>query len=123
MKVSQSNPSSCTLYLINLMFLTVANRSSTAIDSLQVDGLNSQAIVTFKNGDTYAYGNVSKRAILNVMFNQDVSLGFWVNNNLVQSERTNILNGDEFNYAKYTTKRERLNAILKENAPQLPEFV
>ena len=123
MKVSQSNPSSFTLYLFNLMFLTVANRTSTAIDSLQVDGLNSQAIVTFKNGDTYAYGNVSKRAILNVMFNQDVSLGFWVNNNLVQSERTNILNGDEFNYAKYTTKRERLNAILKENAPQLPKFV
>ena len=116
-------PSSFTLYLFNLMFLTVANRTSTAIDSLQVDGLNSQAIVTFKNGDTYAYGNVSKRAILNVMFNQDVSLGFWVNNNLVQSERATILNGDEFNYAKYTTKRERLNAILKENAPKLPEFV
>jgi len=116
-------PSSCTLYLFNLMFLTVANRTSTAIDSLQVDGLNSQAIVTFKNGDTYAYGNVSKRAILNVMFNQDVSLGFWVNNNLVQSERATILNGDEFNYAKYETKRERLNAILNKNAPKLPEFV
>ena len=123
MKVSQSNPSSLTLYLFNLMFLTVANRTSTAIDSLQVDGLNSQAIVTFKNGDSYAYGNVSKRAILNVMFNQDVSLGFWVNNNLVQSERATILNGDEFNYSKYTSKRERLNAILKENTPQLPEFV
>ncbi len=105
------------------MFLTVANRTSTAIDSLQVDGLNSQAIVTFKNGDSYAYGNVSKRAILNVMFNQDVSLGFWVNNNLVQSDRAYVLNGDEFNYSKYTSKRERLNAILKENTPQLPEFV
>ena len=105
------------------MFLTVANRTSTAIESLQVDALNKQAIVTFKNGNTYAYGNVSKRAILNVMFNQDVSLGFWVNNNLVQSERTTILNGDEFNYAKYTSKRERLDAILKENTPQLPEFV
>ena len=105
------------------MFLTVANRTSTAVDSLQVDGLNSQAIVTFKNGDTYAYGNVSKRAILNVMFNQDVSLGFWVNNNLVQSERATILNGDEFDYKKYA-KRARLDQILNnESYPNLPSFV
>ena len=101
------------------MFLTVANRTSTAIDSLQVDGLNSQAIVTFKNGDTYAYGNVSKRAILNVMFNQDVSLGFWVNNNLVQSDRVTELNGDEFDYqsAVLNAKREELAKTIK-----LPEF-
>ena len=105
------------------MFINGTNRTSSAIKDLQVDGRNSQAIVTFKNGNTYVYGNVSKRAILNVMFNPDVSLGFWVNNNLVQSERATILNGDEFNYAKYTTKRERLDAILKENAPKLPEFV
>ena len=101
------------------MFLNVANRTSTAVDSLQVDGLNKQAVVTFKNGNTYAYGNVSTRAILNVLFNPDVSLGFWVNNNLVQSERTELLNGDEFNYSKYisrkeelATKREKLNQLI-----------
>ncbi len=63
------------------MFLNVTNRTSSAIDSLQVDALNKQAIVTFKDGNTYAYGNVSTRAIVNVLFNPDVSLGFWVNNN------------------------------------------
>tara|TARA_R100000152_G_C6756793_1_gene180578 strand:+ start:140 stop:475 length:336 start_codon:yes stop_codon:yes gene_type:complete len=111
------------------MFLTIANRTSTAIDSLQVDGLKSQAIVTFKNGNSYAYGNVSKRAILNVMFNPDVSLGFWVNNNLVQSDRAYVLNGDEFDYKKYT-KRARLEEILSnpdypnnDKKINLPSFV
>tara|TARA_Y100001951_G_C11102325_1_gene162756 strand:- start:63 stop:332 length:270 start_codon:yes stop_codon:yes gene_type:complete len=85
------------------MFLTVANRSSTAVESLQVDALNKQAIVTFKNGNKYAYGNVSTRAIINVLFNPDVSLGFWVNRNLVQSERTQLLNGDQFDYSLFAT--------------------
>ena len=102
------------------MFLTVANRTSTAIDSLQVDGLNSQAIVTFKNGNTYVYGNVSKRAILNVMFNPDVSLGFWVNNNLVKSERATVLNGDEFDYTKLYSQPTQLKNISE---PKLPAFV
>ena len=80
------------------MFLNVTNRTSSAIEELQVDAINQQAIVTFTNGNTYVYGNVSKRAIVNVMFNADVSLGFWVNKNLVQSERTNIIDGDNSIY-------------------------
>jgi len=80
------------------MFLTVSDRTSTAVDSLQVDALNKQAIVTFKNGNVYAYENVSTRAIINVLFNPDVSLGFWVNKNLVQSERTNIIDGNNSIY-------------------------
>ena len=102
------------------MLITVPNRTSTAIESLQVDGLNSQAYVTFKNGNSYAYGNVSKRAILNVLFNPDVSLGFWVNNNLVQSERATVLNGDEFDYQSITS-----TPYLKEleTEVKLPSFV
>ncbi len=91
------------------MFIQVTNRTSTAVDSLQVDGLNAQAFVTFKNGNTYAYKNVSRRAILNVLFNPDVSLGFWVNNNLVNTERTELMNGDEFDYSKYTSKKVNLD--------------
>ena len=103
------------------MFITVPARTSSAIKELQIDGLKGQAIVTFKNGSTYAYGNVSKRAIVNVLFNPDVSLGFWVNNNLVQSDRAYVLNGDEFDYS-LSTKRERLNAILNKEEAQLPTF-
>ena len=86
------------------MLITVPFRTSSAISSLQVDGLNKQAYVTFKNGKSYAYGNVSTRAILNVLFNPDVSLGFWVNNNLVQSSRTQLLTGEEFDYKQSNTK-------------------
>ena len=104
------------------MFVNVTNRTSTAIEDLQVDALSKQAIVTFSGGDTYAYGNVSTRAILNVLFNPDVSLGFWVNNNLTQSDRAYVLNGDEFDY-QANAKRERLEAILNnEKELKLPEF-
>ena len=105
------------------MFLTINNRTSSAIEDLQVDALNKQAIVTFTNGNTYAYGNVSTRAIVNLIFNPDVSLGFWVNNNLVKSERAYVLNGDEFNYKSLSSKRARLEAILDTKEPQLPSFV
>ena len=102
------------------MFINVTNRTSSAIQDLQVDALNSQAIVTFKNGNTYVYGNVSKRAILNVMFNPDVSLGFWVNNNLVQSDRATVLNGDQFDYSKLCSTPTQLKNISE---PKLPAFV
>jgi hypothetical protein len=102
------------------MFITVPNRTSTAVESLQVDALNSQAYVTFKNGNSYAYGNVSKRAIINVLFNPDVSLGFWVNNNLVQSERAEVLGLNEFDYQNITS-----TPYLKEleTKVELPQFV
>ena len=104
------------------MLLSVPNRTSTAISSLQVDGLNKQAYVTFKNGKSYAYGNVSTRAILNVLFNPDVSLGFWVNNNLVQSDRTYLLDGDD-NQTELKAKRNKLDAMLKADRLNLPAFV
>ena len=69
------------------MYITVPYRSSSAIKDLKVDALNSKALCTFTNGRCYEYDNVSKRAIINVLFNPDVSLGFWVNNNLVNTQR------------------------------------
>ena len=69
------------------MYIKVPYRSSSAIKSLEVDALNSKALCTFTNGRCYEYENVSKRAIINVLFNPDVSLGFWVNNNLVNTQR------------------------------------
>ena len=112
------------------MFLTINNRTSSAIEDLQVDALNKQAIVTFINGNTYVYDNVSTRAIVNLIFNPDVSLGFWVNNNLVKSDRAYVLNGDEFNYKSLSTKRARLDEILSnpdypmnDKKINLPSFV
>ena len=110
------------LFMIN-MFVNVTNRTSTAIEDLQVDALSKQAIVTFSGGDTYAYGNVSTRAILNVLFNPDVSLGFWVNNNLIKSDRTELLNGDQFDYAKYTNVLKYRGAKYNKSEVNLPAFV
>ena len=105
------------------MFLNVANRTSSAISDLQVDALSKQAIVTFKDGSTYAYGNVSTRAIVLLMFSPDVSLGFWVNNNLIKSDRTELLNGDQFDYAKYTNVLKYRGTKYNKSEVNLPAFV
>ena len=97
-----------------MSYVQVPFRTSNAIEALEVDLLQQQARVTFKDGGVYEYANVSKRAIANVMFNPDVSLGFWVNNNLVNSERAY-----EIGHTTNVT-RSRLERALKE--PQLPSF-
>lgn len=98
------------------MFLEVPTRTSTAVQSLKVDALAGQAYVQFKSGKdygfAYAYGNVSKRAIINVLFNPDISLGFWVNSNLVQTDRTTLLNGDEFDYGQFDSPKVELPSFV-----------
>ena len=94
------------------MFIDVPTRTSTAVRTLKVDALASQAYVTFTSGYSYAYGNVSKRAIINVLFNPDISLGFWVNSNLVQTDRTTLLNGDEFDYQQFDSPKVELPAFV-----------
>ena len=89
------------------MFIDVPARTSAAIESLSVDLLAQKVIATFKGGDTYEYGNVSKRAIANVLFNPDISLGFWVNNNCINANRTDVTD------VLYTFDGE----------PKLPSFV
>ena len=69
------------------MFTSVPKRSSTFVKDLKVDLRNSKAVVYLDDGSVYGYRFVSKRAILNVLFNPAVSLGFWVNRNLFQSSR------------------------------------
>ena len=101
--------------MFNIMsYVQVPFRTSNAIKSLEVDLLRQKARCIFKNGRGYEYGNVSKRAITNVLFNPDVSLGFWVNNNLLNAERTT-----EIGFTK-DVARTRLERALKE--PELPCF-
>jgi len=122
------------------MYITVPYRSSSAIKNLQVDALNSKALCTFTNGRCYEYDNVSKRAIINVLFNPDVSLGFWVNNNLVNTQRaeqtpelseelveqqvrTDVqLNKDEYQLIadRFANIERRLKNVSE---PQLPKLV
>ena len=69
------------------MFYLVPKRSSTFVQDLKVDLRNSKAVVYLDDGSIYGYRFVSKRAILNILFNPAISLGFWVNRNLFQSSR------------------------------------
>lgn len=82
------------LRLINVALICIyhmtriQSRTSDACTCVYVSLLKGTALVVFKNGGTYHYSNVSRRAIANLMVNPSMSLGFWVNKNCVQSDRT-----------------------------------
>ena len=73
------------------MFFRIANRSSDAIAHIQVSPILGVVLVEFTNGLSYEYTNVSRRAIINLMTQPNVSLGFWVNANCVAVKRTACL--------------------------------
>ena len=73
------------------MFFRIANRSSDAIAHIQVSPILGVVLVEFTNGLSYEYTNVSRRAIINLMTQPNVSLGFWVNANCVEPKRTDCL--------------------------------
>ena len=62
-------------------------RSSSCCDGISVDLLTGTASVLYKSGAVYNYSNVSRRAIANLMLNPNISLGFWINANLVDNKR------------------------------------
>ena len=64
---------------------------SSAIDALEVDQEQGLANVTFKNGLSYRYDNVSKKAIKALLesINYAPSIGQWVNTALVRDQRVN----------------------------------
>lgn len=62
-------------------------RNSKCSDGVAVDLLNGTASVLYTNGSVYNYTNVSRRAIANLMFNRNISLGFWINDNLINKKR------------------------------------
>ena len=62
-------------------------RSSDAIDYIVTDLLLGRVNVKFANGHWYRYTNVSRRAILNLECNPNMSLGFWVNDNIINNAR------------------------------------
>jgi hypothetical protein len=65
----------------------IQSRTSDACQCVYVSVLKGTAVVVFNNGAAYTYKNVSRRAITNLMLNPNMSLGFWVNNNCVNTER------------------------------------
>lgn len=63
----------------------IVMRSSDCIEYICVDMMTKACTVMFKNGGRYEYTNVSRRAILNLLKTQTISLGFWVNQNCINN--------------------------------------
>ena len=62
-------------------------RTSDAVEYLYANPVRGVVNVSFNSGHNYEYVNVSRRAIVNLLANPNMSLGFWVNANCVNSER------------------------------------
>ena len=65
------------------MFIIPNQRTSEAIEAIKVDPVQGTVITRFRvNGYEYKYSNVNRLAIINLLMQPNMSLGFWVYNNL-----------------------------------------
>ena len=65
------------------MFTSIPNpRTSDAIEAINENPFTRIVNVRFTNGYEYKYSNVSLLAIINLLMQPNMSLGFWVYNNL-----------------------------------------
>ena len=65
------------------MFTSIPNpRTSEAVEAINVNPFTRVVNVRFTNGYEYKYSNVSRLAIINLLMQPNMSLGFWVYNNL-----------------------------------------
>ena len=87
------------------MFINVAPRTSAAVAQMLVSPVLGVVLVEYANGYAYEYTNVSRRAIINLLMNKSMSLGFWVNRNCKQAARTLTM---DLNF--YTTDGENRGA-------------
>ena len=62
-------------------------RNSAAVGCISTNLFDGVVKVMFNNGSVYRYSNVSRRAIANLQLQRNMSLGFWVNNNLLSNKR------------------------------------
>jgi len=84
--------------MFNNLF-TIVCRSSDAVDYIAANPFTGVVRVLFSNGYSYQYNNVSRRAIVNLLSNPNMSLGFWINDNCVNSERAIVRHRYTYNFA------------------------
>jgi len=86
---------------INLTGIYTVRRPSDAINFITVDLLEATALVEFANGERYSYSRVSRRAIVNLLMQPNISLGFWVNDVLLycNSKAASYGSCEHLNYA------------------------
>ena len=59
-----------------------------------VDPVRGLVQVAYAKGSIYQYTHVSRRAIVNLILNPNMSLGFWVNSNLLPFDSKTRLLGE-----------------------------
>ena len=69
--------------MFNPFAINTVQRPSAAVNNISTDLVNAEVYVEYSNGEAYVYTNVSRRAILNLLLQDNISLGFWVNHNLL----------------------------------------
>ena len=80
--------------------IRIPARTSDAVDSMVVDPIRGQVIATFSSF-TYKYNNISRRAILNLIFNPNMSLGLWTNENVLAKQYLNYVRLGDMNKVAY----------------------
>lgn len=59
------------------MFITIPFRTSRCTEFIAVNPITKKVVVRYMAGAEYLFRNVSRRKILNLMLNPNISLGFW----------------------------------------------
>ena len=65
------------------MFIRVSPRTSDCVEVMYVNPIAGVVEVAYAKGNVYRYPPVSRRAIANLLLNPNMSLGLWVNDNLL----------------------------------------
>ena len=71
--------------MFNKLFnnIVVRHGHSDCADYIIANVADGVARVAYKNGNVYEYTNVSRRALLNLVMNDNISLGRWINDCLL----------------------------------------
>ena len=96
---------------------TIKRRYSKAVEAIAVNPLSRVAIVRYRNGNEYTYKNVNRLKLINLMLNDVISFGFWVQalKTAVQQTRyndqTGIMTYDLTNFTVNTNERLLIESL------------
>ena len=96
---------------------TIKRRYSKAVEAIAVNPLRRVAIVRYRNGNEYTYKNVNRLKLINLMRNDVISFGFWVQSlkTAVQQTRYNVQAGimtyDLTNFTVNTNERLLIESL------------
>ncbi len=82
------------LFIHSFMFFPVQFRSSDCVERMYVDPINGLVQLAYRKGAVYEYSHVSRKAIINLLMNPNMSLGLWVNDNLLSYNSKSAIYGD-----------------------------